>query len=126
MKPQLLEPDVAKMLPVKLPIEDLSIEDADVLWAKNLNELSTIEREQVMYDLHGIAELVNEDEPGFVAQRLAQLQESLDRKLPNKEAYEMALKIDSGYVCNRAFRWKFLRTDLFDPDKAAIRLARHF
>ena len=57
-----------------------------------------------MYDLHGIAELVNEDEPGFVvAKRLAQLQESLNRKLPNKEAYEMALKIDSDYVCKPNF-----------------------
>jgi hypothetical protein len=125
MNPQLLEPDVLKILPVKPPKKDLSIEDADRLSAKELNQLSRRERERVLYDLHGIAESLNEDEPGFVEERLAQLQESLDQNLPSKEAYEKALEIDSGYVYNRAFRLKFLRADLFDPHKAAIRLAGH-
>jgi hypothetical protein len=96
------------------------------LTAKELSQLSAREREQTYYDIHGISEKTNEENPEFIAQRLAQLQEVLDRKLPNQKAYDMALKINPNYVNNYSFRLKFLRSDDFDANKAAIRLAKHF
>jgi hypothetical protein len=67
--------------------------------------MSIEERELVFYDLHGISEKQKkEDDPRFVVERLAQLREALDKKLPaDKQAYELALKINREYVTDRGF-----------------------
>jgi hypothetical protein len=122
----MLKPSTIKSLPTQPPKQDPLIEEVDQLATKELNELSAREREQTYYDIHGISEKTNEENPEFIVQRLAQLQIVLDRKIPNKEAYDIALKISPNYVNNRSFRLKFLRSDDFDPFQAAKRLARHF
>jgi hypothetical protein len=118
--------DVTLILPDKPPLHEFCSEDADQLMAQELNKLSIQEREKVFHDLHGISDQAHEESPEFVKERLTELESALDERVPVKLAYEMALIIDPDYVTNTTFRLMFLRADLFDPYKAALRLARHF
>jgi hypothetical protein len=110
----------------KPPTQDPCHEDVVQETAKLLNKMSLREREEILFDLHGISEKVDEASSAeFIAHRLALLQEALDKKIYNKGAYGQALKMDPAYVNNREYRLLFLRADLFDPYKAASRLMRH-
>ena len=90
--------------------------------AKEMNQLSLVEREKVYYDLHGVADVV-EETPGFVDQCLTDLESEICKLEDNqKNAYEMAKKANPGYICGRSFRLKFLRAECFVPKDAATRL----
>lgn len=107
--------------------EDPSNDDVDQLVAMQLNQMSMQERELVFYDLHGISENSKENEPGFLAERLAAVQEVLDRMpFRQRRSYDRALILNPHYVTNRGFRLKFLRADDYDPGNAALRITRHF
>ena len=90
--------------------------------AKELNQLSLAEREKANYDLHGVADVV-EEKPGFVDQCLVDLESEICKLEDNKKkAYEMAKKVNPGYICGRSFLLKFLRAECFVPKNAATRL----
>jgi hypothetical protein len=89
--------------------------------AKELNQLSLAEREEVNYDLHGVAYLI-EETPEFVDKCLADLESEICKIEDNKNAYEMAKKANFEYICGRDFRLKFLRAERFLPKNAATRL----
>jgi hypothetical protein len=98
--------------------------------AKELNQLSLAEREKVYYDLHGVADVV-EERPEFVDKCLADLEREIcnsntntnnNNNITNNNAYEMAKKCNPDYICGQAFRLKFLRAESFVPKKAAARL----
>jgi hypothetical protein len=89
---------------------------------QELNPISLAEREKAYNDLHGVADVI-EEKPEFVDKCLAELESEICKLEDNKNAYEMAKKINPEYVCGRRFRLKFLRADLFVPKNAAIRLA---
>jgi hypothetical protein len=96
----------------------------DSLIADQMSKLTTNEREQAYFDIHGISSLVQET-PELIDNCLKELDEEMLR-LKDKGAYEKALSEDPEYVHNYNFRLKFLRADRFDAKKAALRLARHF
>lgn len=100
------------------------VEDPGRILAKGMTELSIKERESVFYDLHGVAEEINE-EPEFIAKRLAELDVAI-ANTPNREAYEKANRIDPLYVHSLEFRLMFLRSERFDAKQTASRLIRHF
>lgn len=109
------------------PPENPRIEDVEKLAATEMNQLSMESREQILYDLHGIAEKMPEETPEFLQTKLRELEAALDQIDPSeKEAYEMALSIDPDYVKNREFRLKFLRADLFSAPESAVRFTKHF
>ena len=90
--------------------------------AKEMNQLSLADREKVCYDLHGVADVV-EETPGFVDQCLSDLESEICKlEDSRKNAYEMAKKVNPGYICGRSFRLKFLRAERFVPKTAATRL----
>ena len=90
--------------------------------AKEMNQLSFAEREKGCYELHGVADVV-EETPEFVDQCLSDLESEICKLEDNKKnAYEMAKKVNPGYICGRSFRLQFLRADCFVPKKAAERL----
>jgi hypothetical protein len=91
------------------------------LLAKELNQLSLAEREKASYDLHGVADVV-EERPEFVDKCLADLESEICRLEHNKNAYEMAKKVNPEYICGRSFRLQFLRAECFLPKDAATRL----
>ena len=90
--------------------------------ANELNQLSVAERENACYDLHGVADEV-EEKPDFVEKCLADLESEICRLEDNKKnAYEMAKKVNPEYICSRGFYLKFLRAERFVPKNAATRL----
>ena len=90
--------------------------------AKELSQLSVAERENACYDLHGVADEV-EEKPDFVEKCLTDLESEICRLEDNKKnAYEMAKKVNPEYICSRGFYLKFLRAERFVPKNAATRL----
>jgi hypothetical protein len=89
--------------------------------ANELNRLSLAERDQAYYDLHGVADVI-EERPEFVDKCMADLEGEICKLEDNKNAYEMAKKVNAEYICGRGFRLKFLRAERFVPKNAATRL----
>jgi hypothetical protein len=97
----------------------------DVL-VQSLERLSIEEHETILCDIHGFDEIINDEETiMFVDEKLAELQHQLDR-ITQKEAYDLALQLNSSYVCSRAFRLMFLRCERFNAAAAADMMVLHF
>jgi hypothetical protein len=111
------------------PPENPLPEVVDHIAATELYHLSMEKREQALFDVHGINEDSKDAETQeFLNDRLARMEQSLIHHIAphDKQAYEMAMTQDAAYVQNPEFRLMFLRCDRFDPDKAAVRFAKHF
>jgi hypothetical protein len=112
------------------PVTNPRVEDIEKLAACEMNQLSMQSREQILYDLHGISEtLIREidETPAFTQDHLAKLQLAIN-EIPTADrvAYNIALTNNPSYVDDPEFQLQFLRSDLFDPQKAAIRYTKHF
>jgi hypothetical protein len=122
---ELLGNESVKISNTKPPTEDPCTEDAVQLTAKELNQMSMQEREQILYDVHGISEKAFDETPDFLARKLKEFQKVLDTTRHNT-AYDLALRTNPDFVTNQKFRLAFLRTDQFNADKAVNRWIRHF
>lgn len=98
--------------------------DLDAVIAKAMHSLSPEERRQALHDIHGVAE-VEDDDPHVIASKLAEMELELS-KIHHKPAYIMALTAAPTYVCDADFRLLFLRSDDMNPQNAARRMVRHF
>ena len=98
------------------------IDLGDRLLVRELNSMSMEERGQVYEEIHGVHRIINET-PEFVQERLAALQECLQR-ISAKEAYNIAYQKGPQYVSDPKFLLMFLRADEFDAAKAADRLVK--
>jgi hypothetical protein len=98
------------------------------LLAKELNQLSMKEREEVFHDIHGVREVV-EETPDFLAFKLKQLELDL-ASIPNnnhmKDAYHKARQQSPDYVTSRKSSLMFLRAARFDTKEAAARMVRFY
>ena len=96
------------------------------LLVQSLQRLSIEEHQAVVLDIHGFDEKINEKETSpYVNEKLAELQQHLDR-ITQKEAYNLALQLNSNYVCSRSFRLMFLRCERFNVQAAAEMMVLHF
>jgi hypothetical protein len=102
-------------------------EDIDALIASELNKMTLKEREEVMFDVHGVSEVI-EEVPDVVARKFEELESIIAKKRSSKKAaaYNLALSMSPDYVHNRKFLLRFLRTDRFHAKKAACRVINHF
>ena len=107
------------------PDEDLTQEESNALRAREMNQLSTQEREQVYFDLHGVAEVLEED-AAFVECKLTEFDEAIHRISGPHTAFQRAALMSPEYVENVDFRLKFLRGDRFDVEVAAKRFIAYF
>jgi hypothetical protein len=98
--------------------------DADL--AKEMNELSVQEREQVLDDIHGVAKAV-EETTEFVATCLKKLDKAISR-LPKtkRKALDRATFLKPSLQKDVKFKLMFLRADYYDARNAANRMARYF
>jgi hypothetical protein len=101
--------------------------DIDALVASVLNKMTLKEREEVMFDVHGVSEVIEEN-PDMVACKLEELESILAKKRTKKKAaaYNLAVSMSSDYVKNRKLLLMFLRADRFHAKKAAWRMMSHF
>ena len=100
--------------------------DSDALFADELNKLSLKERDEVLYDVHGVADVV-EETPDMIEDAVQQMAHELQQiPVEEKHAYDVAFSQDSNYVTDRKFWTMFLRADQFRPRQAAVRLVAFF
>ena len=100
-------------------------EEADVLQDALLQEfekLSLDEHEKVLFDLHGLSGVVEED-PENTPTKLKELEAALDNT-PENEAYLEAKRLNPDYV--RSKYLMYLRSELFDVPLTAEKIAQHF
>ena len=110
----------------RLDISDPS--KAVTLLAKELNELSVQERDMINDEIHGVRRMsCPEETPELLEKSLAELTMELTNLPPTatKKAYEESLNYTDSYVHTDDFRLIFLRTEFFDPRKAAIRMMKY-
>jgi hypothetical protein len=106
------------------PAQKIEKKEMDSQLAKEMNQLSMAERDEVLRDIHGVNDDI-EETPEFVAQKLVELEKALE-KIRKKDAYDLAQSKSPEYVSEGRFRLMFLRADRFAPHKAAGRIVRHF
>jgi hypothetical protein len=92
--------------------------------AHEMNNLSLDEHERILFDMHGLAKVDDED-PECLDAPLEELENEL-RRIPEKPAYDQALYINEEYVRCRKFRLMFLRAERFDVKLAAQNIVDHF
>ena len=92
--------------------------------SKAMESLSVEERTMALNDIHGVAEL-NEEDDLFLDKKLAEMESQIER-IGYKNAYETAKQSSLSYVSNRDFRLMFLRSVEFDSAMAAKRFVTHF
>ena len=112
-----------------LRIDDNSIlnpKDVDAMMANSLNKLSFRDRTVLQEEIHGVGSLAPEEAPEMVDKALSDFQTELDKLHPDSRIfYDRAISLNSKYVHSPEFRLKFLRADLFDAKKAAMRFANY-
>jgi hypothetical protein len=95
--------------------------DAQV--ARELNQLSLQGRSRAIEEIHGIHKSMLLDSNNVEEENKQQMQYKVDR-IPIKEAYEEAVRLQSRYIHDKNFRLQFIRTEKYDPKKAAMRMIR--
>jgi lipase chaperone LimK len=105
---------------------DFPQEDADALLAKAMAAMSVEEREQSIFDVHGVSGVVHE-EPSFVRAKLEDMEMELSKLTRgNKEAHMQAEAQNKEHVICRKLRLRFLRAESFNARLAAGRMVRFF
>lgn len=105
----------------------MDLKQLEKTWAKEFHDKTKIERERYENELHGVSSRGVPESPEMIASALNSLQEAVDRNVSESEkgAYYKALAMNSTYVQYVPFRLKFLRAELFDAKKAALRYVRN-
>ena len=93
--------------------------------AHKLAGLSMADREKVTYDIHGVADVVQEDSE-TVDGLLADLHRNLKTAEARHELYRTAVQQNPNYVASRSFRLAFLRRENYDIDLATRRILEYF
>jgi hypothetical protein len=92
---------------------------------KDFGKLSLLEREKILFDMHGLP-MVDQEDPANVDDLLGDIEHNINN-IRRKGSYEKAKSIDDGRLVNdRSFRLMFLRCDRFQSKVASQRIVRHF
>ena len=107
--------------------EDIHIdeEDCSAIFTARFSALSTAERENELYAIHGITEPLRET-PELVKEKIADLLRILDQIQEDRGAFDLALAQDSAKVRSDEFLLRFLRSTMFDVNQAAIKVPKYF
>lgn len=98
----------------------------EALFAAELSRLSMKERDEVLQDIHGVADSPTEDLE-FVQKCFGQIEEALLLiPIMEKTSYLRAIELDESYVTNEDFLLMFLRACSFDVNAAAARMVAFF
>jgi hypothetical protein len=98
--------------------------NVDKLLATEMNQLTLAEREHVFEEVHGVAQVIQET-PEFVEEHMVLLEAEII-KIKNKTAYDRAMFLAPRQVTSFPFRLAFLRSEYFEPSKAAKRMVLYF
>mmetsp|Transcript_77760 Transcript_77760/g.116955 ORF Transcript_77760/g.116955 Transcript_77760/m.116955 type:complete len:513 (+) Transcript_77760:269-1807(+) len=107
------------------PITPEQTEQIEEILAKEMDKLSLVERDQILFDIHGFSEPEEEVE-STINDLLKQMEVEILKSKLKKAAYLEAKYLNEEYVTDRAFRLMFIRSEKYDPKLAAVRLITHF
>jgi hypothetical protein len=98
-----------------------------LLYNKDMYEMTPQEREQVLWDIHGVTssspELLPKETPDFVQQKRHQLQQCLlQSNTHGTHAYSQALLQNARYVQSAEFQLPFLRCEQWQPAAACDKI----
>lgn len=103
------------------------VRQADALTSKDLAQLNNADRENAIYEIHGICKEMaetNADTCMHLQAFEAALQKMSKSSVSN--AYKMAVSMGPEYVQDKKLRIRFLRAEKFDTTLAAQRFLRYF
>ena len=103
------------------PSAQMQIDD---LLSKDLLKLSMQDRNAITEEIHGVQTIARNESPSMIQNALQNLQYSIDAlPIGEKNAYLRGQNMyPNSYINTPEFRLRFLRCDLFDPQKAANRM----
>jgi hypothetical protein len=113
----------------RYPLTEEELQKAEEALAANLEKLSLVEQEKLVFDIHGLAVDNDDDEqdPEKIEETLKAVEEELQKfDADKKSAYEQALYLNPEYVQSNAFRLLFLRCNEYDPSLTADQIVQHF
>jgi hypothetical protein len=117
--------------------KDINIKSdfSEDLIAKALTDMTIEDRSRVYESIHGVEELNQEDDEEYIQQLMKEMKIEIQRILNGqdasgtrrtpKDALALALELKPEYVLDPKFLLRFLRSELYDPQKASRRLARN-
>mmetsp|Transcript_25093 Transcript_25093/g.69213 ORF Transcript_25093/g.69213 Transcript_25093/m.69213 type:complete len:439 (-) Transcript_25093:1688-3004(-) len=118
----------AATAPYRPPNKGLEV---DGMLSKELLQLSFDDRNAINEEIHGVRCMAPTETPELLGLALQGLQRELDA-IPYKPAYDRAQNYarlpqfaQTSYVNTNEFRLKFLRCELFDKRRAAVRLIKY-
>ncbi|KAG7354779.1 hypothetical protein IV203_004135 [Nitzschia inconspicua] len=89
-----------------------------------LNQMTMADREKALFDLHGVSGNLPEHDIDQVETWLWEMNHRLSQHARDHPGLAKAIELNEGYVLQE--RIKFLRSDEYDPVKAAERMAFYF
>jgi hypothetical protein len=114
--PTRVDGDLATVL-----LDSFTKHDLDQMLSKEMQSLSIVDRTKVQEEIHGVSNLCPEETPEMVEKALKSMQQHLDC-IQHKPIYDQLSPFS--YLYTREWRLRFLRCELFDCKKAAVRLIR--
>ncbi|KAG7369266.1 hypothetical protein IV203_032009 [Nitzschia inconspicua] len=96
--------------------------ELDKILAQDMNGLSTVDRDRIQEEIHGVYNLSPPETPDSIETALKEFQQHIVSVPAERSmAYIKALSLNSQFVHNRDFRLKFIRAELYQIPKAVNR-----
>lgn len=109
----------------KAELDQITQEELDALYAKDMFELMGEEQNDALHDIHGVSDAVAET-PDFVQKHRQLLKQELlllvSRPRQKTFAYQQARQENPTYIGSAGFQLMFLRADRWEARDAAARL----
>jgi hypothetical protein len=112
----------------RYPLTKEEIQKAEDALAADLEKLSFVDQEKLLFDIHGLAiDDDDEEQDGKLDEKLKTVEYELKEiDAEKKSAYEQARYLNPEYVQGREFLLMFLRCTEYDPALAADQIVQHF
>lgn len=108
------------------PIQMLDPESVDNMLSHEMDKMSFKARNAIYEEIHGVASLAPEETPELIELSILKLAVEIDRIKHNYVAYMEATRGGyNSYVHDADTRLRFLRCELFDVPKAAVRMMKY-
>ncbi len=106
---------------------NLNLQELERTLAKEYHDKPRDERERLVNEFHGVSSRAIPETAELIYSSLEAFQKAIDYTIPTHEkvGYHKACCMNSTYVQSPDFRIKFLRAELFDVNKAALRYVRN-
>ena len=93
----------------------------DDLLSRELLQLSLKDRNAINEEIHGVRTIAPEETPEMLSEELRNMDIEI-HNIEKKDAFDRSQQFPNTYINNAEFRLRFLRADLFEAKKAAVKM----